>query len=172
MAGLLNTERPEQGAAGTGAPAAPQRQAANQEEQAVYDQFIGNGLRLIHDKKGMQAMLQLIGSGNPVEGLANALVSVLTRLIDTSAANGVNLPKDVVLSGAPELFAEMADLAEEAGVHEFSKEELEASIALGMQLFVMQGQEAGQQGQQQPQGAPPQPGGGTGLLPQGMHRSA
>lgn len=136
--------------------ATPKPGAAKEEGQAFYERFVENGVSLIHSEGGMQAMLDLVGSGNPVEGLANALVSVLTRLVDTAKANGIEIGESVIRQGGTELFAEMADLAEEAGVHEFSKDELEASLAFGMEMFRTMSQEApaGQPGQPAEQAVP------------------
>jgi len=145
---------------------------ADDAEQAGYEDFVKKGLSLIHNEGGMRAMLELVGGGNPVEGLANALVTVLTRLVDTAKAQGVLLEQDVILQGGSELFLEMADLAEEAGVHEFSKDELKASLAFGLQLFTQMSQEKQQSGQQAAPGqapgqAAPQPAAAPsrGLLP-------
>lgn len=159
MPGLLNAKQRLLGekADQTAAPqaASPQAassraaspQAANDDEQAFYERFIKNGLSLIHNEGGMRAIMELVGGGNPVEGLANALVSVLTRLTDTASAQGIEINQDVILQGGSELFLEMADLAEEAGIHDFSKDELEAALAFGLQMFTMmpQKQQAGGQ---------------------------
>lgn len=143
MPGLLNAKS----LPGRGADRQTEARPADDTEQAGYEDFVKNGVSLIHSKGGMRAMLELVGGGNPVEGLANALVTVLTRLVDTAAAQGVVIEDDVILQGGSELFLEMADLAEEAGVHEFSKDELEASLAFGLQLFTQMGQEKQQPAQ-------------------------
>ncbi len=135
------------------------------DNQAFYEKFVSNGLNLIHNEGGMQALLGLIDSGNPVEGISNALLSVLTRLTETSKAKGIQISDKVIQQGGAELLGEMAELAEEAGIHEFKEDELKAGYALGMQMFKLQAQNGGQPGQpgQPPGGGQPR----TGLGPPG-----
>lgn len=112
------------------------RQAANDEEQGFYKRFVENGMKLIHSEKGMDALLNLIDSGNPVEGLGNAVVSVLTRVVDTAKAKGVEVPREVIMQGGSEFLAEMSELAEAADIHAFEKDELSAALQLGLELYI------------------------------------
>ncbi len=140
------------------------RQAASEQEQGFYKRFVENGMKLIHSEKDMDALLNLIDSGNPVEGLGNAVVSVLTRVVDTAKAKGVEVPREAIMQGGSEFLAEMAELAEAADIHAFEKDELSAALQFGLELYIAMDNE--KQGGQPPgpAGAPPA-GAGAGAAP-------
>ena len=159
MAGLLNTADqgtpPAAPAAqmpagpesdmGTG-PEAGGEEGSNvsPEEQKQYDQFVGNGMKLIFNKQGVQNILKAIkGDGKPVDGLANALVMVVTRLEDSAEQAGQKISPDVVMHGGVELLEQLADLAQKAGVHDFSKKELDGALYRAMDLYRERRQQQG-----------------------------
>lgn len=143
MAGLMPQERMSKpGPMATGGPARtspmmPQSMAENAEdesnvapeEQAQYDTFVKNGMRLIYNEQGLPKMVEtLAGDGDPVEGLANALVTVVSRLEDSAKQSGVELSPDAKFHGAAELLEQMAELSEKAGIHQFTEQEMESAL--------------------------------------------
>lgn len=128
MAGLLNQQT----------NVATEEAATNvtPEEQEQYNQFVTNGMQAMYDEKSLPQMLQAIqGDGNPVEGLANALVMLVTRLEDSAEQAGQKISGDVMLHGGTELLEQMADLSKEAGMHDFNKQELEEALYTAMDLY-------------------------------------
>lgn len=154
MPGLLNVERNDGAPRGAAQPLAAQPPASqpgnaqtgnadagdegsvSSEEQAQYDEFVTNGMSLLHDEKGLSGLLQSIqGDGNPVEGLANTVASIVIRVEDSAQKQGIEISGDVLMHGGTELLEQAADLAEQGGVHEFSDDELESALYLAMDIY-------------------------------------
>lgn len=152
MAGLLSKgNTPEPGAAmqpgAMGKPSADQMLVGGEgagegesnvspEEQAQYDQFVKNGMELIYDEKTMPQLMQsLEGAGTPTEGLANALVTVVMRLEDSAKQQGQEISGEVIMHAATELMEQLVELAEAAGVHEFTPEDIESSYLLAIDTY-------------------------------------
>lgn len=131
MPGLMNAGRKPMRGSDDGGEA-----NVTPEEQQQYDQFVANGMQLLYNKKAMPQLLQMIaGDGDPVEGLANALVMVVTRLEDSAGEQGTQLSPDVMMHGGTELLEQMADLAEKGGVHEFDEKEMESALYMAMDMY-------------------------------------
>lgn len=142
MAGLMN-QRPQQ----NGAPAGNTMQPGGQvdsgeesnvspEEQQQYDTFVSNGINLIFDENMQESMVQsLSGDGMPVEGLANTLVMVVSRLEDSAKENNIPLSPDVLYHGSIELMEHLAEFALEAGIHDFTEEEMESALLQALDLY-------------------------------------
>ena len=106
------------------------------EEQGIYDQFVNNAFSVIYDEKSLPSIIEsLKGDGNPVEGLANTAVGVVTRVQDSAEKAGQTLPPEVVFQAGVEILEDLADLAEKAGVHDFTPEELEGAAFQAMDLY-------------------------------------
>ncbi len=160
MPGLLNVQRndavqpgavqprgAQPGAAQPGAAAQPgdlkpaDAEADNEgnvspEEQTQYNEFVTNGMSLLHDEKGLSGLLKAMkGDGNPVEGLANTVASIVIRVEDSAQKQGVEISGDVLMHGGTELLEQAAELAEKAGAHEFSDKDLESALYLAMDIY-------------------------------------
>ena len=99
------------------------------EEQAQYNLFVDNGLKLIFDKAAAPKLLQRIkASESPSEGLASATVAIVTRLKDSAEQKGVKLDDAVLLHGGLELMENIAELSNAAKVHEFTPDEIEVAM--------------------------------------------
>jgi hypothetical protein len=106
------------------------------EEQEMYDNFVTNGMSIMHSDEGLPALLKAIeGDENPVEGLANAVSAIVMRLEDSAEKQGVEISPDVLMHGGLELMEQAADLAEQAGVHAFTDEEMEGALYIAMDLY-------------------------------------
>lgn len=106
------------------------------EEQQQYEQFVGQALNLIYDDKGMQAVTQrLKGTGDPMDDLAQTAVMVVTRVQESAREAGQDIPGDVLFHGGVEIIEDLANLAEKAGIHSFSEDELEGATYRALDLY-------------------------------------
>ncbi len=152
--GLL-TQQPGAAPAGASAPAggvpAPgqgggeEQSNVSPEEQRIYDQFVDNALSAIYDEKSLPSIIEsLKGDGNPVDGLANTAVAVVTRVQDSAEKAGQELSPDVVFPAGSEILEDLANLAGEAGIHEFTPEEVEGALFQAMDIYrEMKGRDGG-----------------------------
>jgi len=136
MAGLMGNEAAPP--AGGQPPAGPTELETNvsPEEQEQYDQFVTNAMTVMNDKKGLEMILKAIESGeSPVNGLANAVASIVMRVEDSARKSGQKVSGDVLLHGGAEILEQAADIAEQAGGHAFTAEELEKATYIAMDLY-------------------------------------
>ena len=143
--GLL-TQQPEVAPAGAAAPAGgipatgqdsgEKQPNVSPEEQKIYDAFVDNALSVIYDEKSLPQIIEsLKGDGNPVDGLANTAGTVVVRVQDSAEQAGQELPPDVVFHAGSEILQDLAQLAEKAGIHQFSPEEIEGAAFQAMDLY-------------------------------------
>lgn len=122
--------------AGNLKPAEADEGSVSPEEQAQYNEFVTNGMSLLHNEKALSGLLKAMkGDDNPVEGLANTVASIVMRIEDSAQKQGVKISGDVIMHGGTELLEQAAELAEKAGVHEFSDKELESALYLAMDIY-------------------------------------
>ena len=116
------------------------------EEQKMYDVFVNNAFSAIYDEKSLPQIIEsLKGEGNPVDGLANTAVAVVTRVQDSAEKAGQEIAADVVFHAGTEILEDLAGLAEKAGVHEFTPEEIEGATFQAMDLYrEMKGRDGGE----------------------------
>lgn len=114
------------------------------EEQAQYEEFVGNGLNLIYDEKGLQKLVTALESGgSPIEGLAHTLVGVVSRLEDSAKESGTPINGDVVLHGSVEIMEGLVEMSETAGIHEYSEEDMESAFFMAADMYRKMKQERG-----------------------------
>ncbi len=128
-----------------GAPEAPEANGLGEEqpnvtpeEQGQYDQFVNNALLLIYDDNAMPALLKRFAAGaktDPVSSLATVAVQIIDRLEGSAASKGAKIDPDVVMHGGLEILEDLANLAKEAQIHEFTDQELEAATYMAMDLY-------------------------------------
>lgn len=124
------------GLAGAAAPADEEQPNVSPELQAQYDTFVRNGMEIMYSEQVMPKLLEAIRSvGDPVEGLGNAVATLVMRLDESAEQAGTEISGDVKLHGALELLEQMAELAEAAGVHEYAPEELEGAFYAAMDAY-------------------------------------
>jgi hypothetical protein len=114
------------------------------EEQAQYDKFVDNAFKLIYSDEGLPKVLERIkASPSPVEAIANITASTVMRLQDSAEKAGAPLSPDVLYNGGIEILEDLADMAEEAGAHSFTDEEMEAAMYQTLDVFQKLAQDAG-----------------------------
>ena len=141
--GLMNTTALAPAAAATAAapPSLPPTAAAPEppanvtdDEQREYDQLVNNAYKLLYTD--METLLESIaGNGDPVMGLADTVSQTFSRLIDSSRQSGVKFEDGVVLHAGIEVLEDLADLAADSGIHDFTPEELESATYLAAEKF-------------------------------------
>lgn len=149
---------------------------ATPQQQAQYEQFVKNGMRMIYGKKSVPAIVKsLDGNGDPVAGLTNTVTSVVVRLAESAKKAGKPLPPEVVLYGAGELLEQLADFSEASGGHKYEEAQLK-EIAQSMVDGLKQSQPQAPQPQapqpQAPAMPPPMPAGAPAAGPELMPRMA
>ena len=130
--GLLNTPPPP---IKTGSP---QEEEPNvtAEEQEQYNLFVTNGMKILHNMSSSKQLVEVIrGDGNPVQGLANALVLIVTKVEDSAKKGGQELTGDVLLHGGTELLEQIVEVAEAAGIHKFTEKQMESALYIAMDQY-------------------------------------
>ena len=102
------------------------------EEQSRYDETIENAYSLVYDEKSLAAILPTLTS---VEGLANAVASVFSRLNDSANRSGRPVPPEVLFQGGAEVLEDLAVTAEKFGVKTFSEDEINKAMLVAMEVF-------------------------------------
>jgi len=96
------------------------------EEQAQYDQFVAQGMKLYNDPKVMPAILhQIEGNGDPVNGLASATATIVVRLVHSLKGQPTKMSGDVIYHGGVEILEQLADLGAVTKLHDFTPEEMQ-----------------------------------------------
>ena len=150
MAGLIDMAR-EQAAPTSGqAPAAPMDDDAmanaSPEEQAVYEQFVKNGMEVIYPagEEGQvspKILESLKAGGDPVQSLAATTVELVVQLETSAEASGAewakntDLVSDISLGAGQEFMGQLAEIAETAGIHTYTPDEVNAAAIDAMQQY-------------------------------------
>ncbi len=108
------------------------------EEQAAYEQFVNKGYELIYGDDRQEAIKQQLAQAaqkDPVMGLAGVASAIVRRLKDSAEKAGKPVSPDVLLHGGTEILEDLADLAKQNGIHDFTDDELEKALLLAMDMF-------------------------------------
>jgi hypothetical protein len=131
------------------------------EEQAQYDQFVGNGMQLVYQEQGktMQVAPAVLGQlkgdwkdvepslgqipqeekpldpKNPIDCLAVTTVGLVLTLEASAASSNHQLDPAVVFHGGAELMEQLADIANAANIHDFSDDEMTGAANRAAMLY-------------------------------------
>lgn len=119
------------------------------EEQAEYDQFMGNATQLIYgdDEQVRPEVLQALQSPpeKPPEGeqamnpnimaLAQAAVTIITRLDDSAREQNKVISDDVLIHGAVAVIEELGEIAGAAKIYDYSEEDLTGAFQLAVDMY-------------------------------------
>ena len=75
-------------------------------------------------------------SGDPIQGIAEATVDIVTRIVDSAAKNGIALSDDVLVHGSNILMGEIISMAEAAGMQKMTDEQKSASYELAVSKYL------------------------------------
>ncbi|WP_395451209.1 hypothetical protein ACHMW7_16285 [Aminobacter sp. UC22_36] len=137
---MQQAQQPAQGGLGESVQASP-------EEQQAYEHFIGKSMELIYNKQMLPQVLSLLqGEGDPIEGLARASALVIGRVASAAQQAGEKLSGDVLLHAGTATFEDLANLASEAGIHDFGEDQdgLEGAYFKALDLYREMLQSSGQ----------------------------
>lgn len=124
-------------------------EAATPEEQAAYDEFVKEGLRLLYeggevrpsvlkllddDPSDLMAVLENaeeLQQFSPVVALAAAAALITLQVAkETGQTEGV-----ILLHGGQALLEELAELAQQAGIYDYSEDEMGMAMRMAADLF-------------------------------------
>lgn len=120
------------------------------EEQAEYDQFMDNAASLMFVEGGesghevQPSILEALqappadegGNVNPkILALANAAVTIVTGLDDSARAAGKPVSDDVLMHGAEEIIEQLGEIAETAGIAEYTPEDLTGAFQQAIDMY-------------------------------------
>jgi hypothetical protein len=94
-----------------------QQSNATPEEQAVYEQVVLSGMKVLYDEATHGTVMEMLSKGadDPAQTLSNIVTLVITEVDDRN--NGA-IPETVILPAAMELMDAVTELAEVAGLFE------------------------------------------------------
>ena len=124
---------------------------ATPEQQDQYDRFVATAMNLMYEREMVPKMLQLLeGGGDPVEGLARATTMITARVATAAEEGGEQLSGDVLFNAATEIFQQLADVSDAAGMGNFAEDRdmLEAAYFRTLDEFRTLMQDAGRVNQE------------------------
>ncbi len=117
---------------------------ASPEEQDLYDRVVAMAITMIWSKKMMPKTLKLIEqSDDPVNAVAEVVSQVGTRVYSKAKKDGIDIPGDILLHAGEEMVEEVINLAETAGVAEFTPQQAEAAFYAAADKFGQTGRKMG-----------------------------
>jgi hypothetical protein len=144
---------PQNGQQDTGAT-----QQASPEEQAQYEQFVGRAMEIIYNPKMFPQVVEMLrGGGNggqgkeetgasgSAQGLAHATAMIITRVYKAASDAGANLSPDVLFHGGTEIFGQLAEISDKAGISDYAnnRDGLEGAYFLAVDTATQQLRKAG-----------------------------
>lgn len=116
---------------------APETSPASPEEQEQYNAFVENMLKVIYgDKKRLNTILSALkASDDPVQDLAATVATLVKRVEDSAEGAKMQLAEGVAFHAGVEILEDLAELAEKAGIHAFTEEEMETAGYRAIDLY-------------------------------------
>ncbi|TIV83779.1 MAG: hypothetical protein E5V64_06330 [Mesorhizobium sp.] len=133
-------------------------QQASPDEQGQYNQFVGRAMELIYNQKMFPQVVQMLrggsndgqdqkeaGQSGPAAGLAHATAMIITRVYKAAADAGANLSPDVLFHGGTEIFGQLAEISDKAGISDYAndRDKLEGAYFLAVDMATQQLRKAG-----------------------------
>ncbi|MFN8828843.1 MAG: hypothetical protein ACK50Q_01150 [Labrys sp. (in: a-proteobacteria)] len=106
------------------APADQAEGTASPEEQADYERLVTNAMKVVYgDGEVNPQILDTLQAGDdPIAALGEATATVVMSLIRSARKAGKELSADVLFHAGTEIFEDLANLATEAGIHDFNND--------------------------------------------------
>lgn len=115
---------------------------ATPEEQELSDKIVKNAMKLMYGD-ARQKVLQMLENDDPVEALAQTAVTIFGRVYESAEENGVEIPGEVAMNAGSEIMEQLADYAGEAGIHDYSEDELEGAWFRALDQFRLMREQQG-----------------------------
>lgn len=95
-----------------------------EDEQQMYDLMVGEAKGIIFGKDTMGRIVQALKQiSDPAESIAVTTANVMLRVLSGIKKRGGNIPIDIIYAAGQEVFADVAELATKAGIHDFGKDD-------------------------------------------------
>jgi hypothetical protein len=144
MAGLMQQQAalPDDAMAGAGMAASDGMEQEEQpnvspEEQAQYDAFMANYMKMAYSKDVGPKLLDALGGdgGDPVEGLAQATAFIVKRLADGAREAGAEMSQDVLFHGGKEIVEDLAEMQADAGFADLDENQIEQAMYRALDIY-------------------------------------
>lgn len=127
------------------APLGENEVAATPEQQAMYEDFVINGMELLHGKGTRKQIVEQMKAEGGVNGVARTLVMVINNLEEGIERQGVDFPQDLVIQAGKELMGQALQIAESADViDEVTPEIAEEVLVQAVDLYMGKAKQRGQ----------------------------
>ncbi len=122
------------------------------EEQELYNRVVAMAILAIYDKKMMPKTIKMIEEADdPVDAVAEVVSQIGMRVYSKAKKSGLDIPGDIMLNAAEEIVEEVINLAEAAGVIEFTPQQAEAAFYAAADKFGQTGRKMGVYSEEQAQ---------------------
>jgi len=115
-------------------------QGANQVDPKIQEEcdiFVTNGIQIIHDEKVSDNLIrQIKGNKDPIEAIAQATLSVVGRLEESAAQNGMKISDAAKIHGSNQLMGEVISVAEAAGMQPLNEEQRYQAFSLAVSKYI------------------------------------
>lgn len=119
------------------APAPEQGQGPDPAVQDTVDMFLANGLRIVHDPKVSDGLInRIVKSRDPAVAVAEATLSVVERLEGSAKENGRSIPMEHLAQVANVLMGEIIQMAETAGMPPLDEEGRYQAYSLAVSKYI------------------------------------
>ena len=123
---------------------------ANPKLQEECDIFVVNGIKIIHDQKVSDNLLnQIKNNPDPIEAIADATLNVISRLEESSKQNNVQISDAAKIHGSNQLMGEIIALAEAAGLPALNDEQKYQAFSLSVSKYLDRNIKSGKIGKDQ-----------------------
>lgn len=118
---------------------------ASPEEQAIYEKFVAKASLAMYDEKTMPSILQMMNEGDdPKEGVARAAATIVLRVARAAEEAGEPVPGEIKMNAAIEVVEALCEMAQVAGIKDFTEEEMEGIYYLAVDHYRVELQNSGQ----------------------------
>lgn len=105
--------------------------------QEECDIFVTNGIQIIHDEKVSNNLIQQIKANkDPIEGIAQATLSIVERLEESAAQSGMKISDAAKIHGSNQLMGEIITLAEAAGMQPLNEEQRYQAFSFAISKYI------------------------------------
>lgn len=118
---------------------------ATEQQQQMYNLYVGNGLKIIHSEETRDKIINMLKRGKPVDSLADTTVLILDKLDKTAQHQGENVSDEVRLSGSVEIMNELISVGEASGAFPEGLDDTEkqAAYRIAVGKYLQKAQRAG-----------------------------
>jgi len=118
--------------------------------QEEADVFVANGVQIIHQPNVSDNLIkQIQSSKDPIEGIANATLSIVERLEESSGQNGVQISDTAKIHGANQLMGEIIQIAEIAGVPKLNDDQKYQAFSMAVSRYLDKSVKSGKMSKEQ-----------------------